>query len=272
MPTRVRAVRFRSSLLEELDSVLHGNEQDFSAFINDAVALRLHGPDAALPGPGHLHSVPDLEQSAESYRRALLARDALQARALVEDVLGRGVEIVDVYQHILRPALAEIGDLWALDEISVAQEHSATEVTVQVMALLAAGRRREPATGRVAVVGGTPDELHELGVRMVGDVLERAGWEVVGLGAATPADALAELVAADRPDLVALSTSTVGRLPGVEATLSELRALEDPPTIAVGGALYHGPVVELVRGWGADIVTSDLRTFLREVHGRFPDA
>jgi hypothetical protein len=42
-------------------------------------------------------------------------------------------------------------------------------------ALLARDARREPTAGRVAVVGGTPEELHQLGARMVADVLEREG-------------------------------------------------------------------------------------------------
>ncbi|HMJ36084.1 MAG TPA: B12-binding domain-containing protein [Baekduia sp.] len=273
MATRVRAVRFRSSLLEEIECFLHDSGQELSAFVNDAVERRLHGEGGSPPsrraGP---RTVPDLAQCAEEYRRALLARDARRARSVVERADDAGADVIDVYQHILRPALEEIGDLWALDEISVAQEHFATEVTTQVMATLAADRRRAPTGGRLAFVGGTPDELHQLGARMVADVLEREGWEVIGLGAATPAHALAELVAADCPDLVALSTSTVGRLPGVEETLGELRAQDGAATIALGGALYRGPVVDLARGWGADIVTSDLRELLSELRQRFPVA
>jgi methanogenic corrinoid protein MtbC1 len=270
MPTRVRAVRFRATLLEELESVLHGNGEDFSAFVNDAVDHRLHRDDGAPPRRAGPRAVPDLAQAAEGYRRALLARDARRARALVERLMADGADLLDVYQRVLRPALEEIGDLWALDEISVVQEHFATEVTTQLLATLAPERRREPTAGRVAVVGGTPDELHQLGARMVAYVLEREGWSVIALGAAMPADALAELVAADCPDLVALSTSTVGRLPGVEETLTALGALDTPPTVAVGGGLYRGPVVQLVRGWGADIVTSDLRALLGEVRERLP--
>jgi methanogenic corrinoid protein MtbC1 len=265
-------VRFQSTLLEELERHLHHQGEDLSRFVNAAIDRELHGDERHLRGPSGLHLVPDLDKCAEAYRRALIARDARRARTIVEDAVLRGAELLDVYERVFTPALEDIGDLWALDEISVVQEHFATEVTAQLIAALAPHPRPAPTAGYSAVVGGSPDELHQLGARMVADVLERAGWEVIGLGAATPADALADMVAADGPDLVALSTSTVGRLPGVEQTLAELCALDAPPVVALGGALYRGPVVELVRGWGADIVTSDLRALLLEVGRRFPPA
>jgi methanogenic corrinoid protein MtbC1 len=275
MGMKVRPIRFQAPLLDDVERHLRARGQDLSQFVNTAVDRHLHGDEGTLPtaAGGHSDGVGgpvDLEGRADAYRRALLARDARRARALVEDAVRRGAAVLDVYCAVLRPALEEIGDLWALDEISVVQEHFATEVTGQLLGALAPDRRTAPAGDRVAVVACSPDELHQLGSRMVADVLEREGWEVIALGAAAPAGALAELVAADGPALVALSTATVGRLPGVGQTLGELAALADPPVIAVGGALYHGAVVELARGWGADIVTQDLRELVAEVRERFP--
>jgi methanogenic corrinoid protein MtbC1 len=105
---------------------------------------------------------------------------------------------------------------------------------------------------------------------MVADVLERAGWEVIALGAATPAADLCALAAEEQPDLVAQSTATIGRLPGAEEAVQRLAALQPPPVIAVGGELYAGGVIGLAREWGAEIVTSDLRVLMAEVAARFP--
>jgi methanogenic corrinoid protein MtbC1 len=270
MSTKVRPVRFQANLLEELEQRLAATGEDLSQFVNVAVDRELHGEER------HLRAVPDpvepgaLEDCAVAFRGALLARDPRQARALVDDLVHRGAAVIDVYESVLAAALREIGELWCLDEISVAQEHFATAVTSELMATLAPDRRLAPTGGRLAIVGGSPDELHALGARMVGDVLERAGWEVLALGAATPADALVELVDEERPDLVALSTATVGRLPGVEEVLGRLAALDPRPVIAVGGARDTGPVIELVRDWGADVVATDLRGLLPELQRRFP--
>jgi methanogenic corrinoid protein MtbC1 len=272
MGTKVRAVRFQSGLLEELERRLAAGGEDLSQFVNAAVDRALHGDERRL------HAVPDLvdgsdfEDCAAAVTRALLARDARGARALVEEIVHRGAQVVDVHQHVLRPALYEIGDRWSLEEVSVAQEHYATEVVGQLIGALAPDRRLVPTRGRLAIVTSTPEELHALGARMVADVLERAGWEVLALGAATPAEDLTRLVSEERPDLVALSTATIGRLPGVEEALVALNVLEPRPAIVVGGALYDGPVADLAHEWGADLVSTDLRELLDHVARRFPVA
>jgi methanogenic corrinoid protein MtbC1 len=204
------------------------------------------------------------------YLDALLRRDARAARAVAAEAVAGGMELCDVYVDVLAPALHEVGHLWAVRRINVADEHFATTVTQGVLASLAPGERQPPTDGRLAVVCGTPDELHALGAQMVADLLERAGWEVLPLGAATPAADLVALVESECPDLVALSASTAGRLPGVAEVLERLDAARPRPLIAVGGGLFTTEGAKLAAELGADLVVSDLRTFLAEVRRRFP--
>jgi methanogenic corrinoid protein MtbC1 len=100
-------------------------------------------------------------------------------------------------------------------------------------------------------------------------VLERAGCEVLALGAATPPRDLLELVDSEQPDVVAISTATAGRLPGVEDILRRLNDLTVRPTVVLGGSLYTDEVAAVARAWGADLVTSDLRVMLGELRARF---
>src|SRR5919202_960356 len=104
--------------------------------------------------------------------------------------------------------------------------------------LLTRRSRRARAVIDDALVTGTPGELHVLGARMVADFLEADGWEVIQLGASTPAPDLAELVDAERPQVVALSTATAGSLPGIVDVLGRLRQLEPRPCLVVGGQFW----------------------------------
>jgi methanogenic corrinoid protein MtbC1 len=277
--TTERAIRFDPDLLNELDRRSRVTGEDVSRVVNLAVSRYLHAGRPAASADGHggdgagVAEPPGaglgLADCAEAYRAALLARDARAAQAIVERAIAGGAEVIDVYVDVFEPALAGIGHLWALDQISVAQEHYATEVTVQLLGTLAPDRRIPPTQGRLAIVSGTPDEQHVIGPRMVGDLLQRAGWEVLALGGATPPGDLVDLAEAECPDLVALSTSTAGRLPGVQEALTGLAAVESRPFVVVGGPLYTAEVAEAARAWGADLVTSDLRELLRVVRERF---
>ena len=100
--------------------------------------------------------------------------------------------------------------------------------------------RAAPKDGRLAVVSGSPEERHALGVQMVADFLEGDGWEVLNLGASTPARDLARLADAEQADVVALSTSTPAGLPGAAEAVSELSMLRPRPLVVLGGQLWTG--------------------------------
>jgi methanogenic corrinoid protein MtbC1 len=200
-----------------------------------------------------------LSRHADAYLRALLARDAPAARALVDEALAGGASIVDVYVGVFQPALYAVGDAWACDRVSVAGEHVATAVTESIMGELSPRLRAEPRDGRLAVVACTPEERHCIGIRMVRDLLEADGWEVLELGACTPAGDLAQLVSEECPDAVALSTSTAGRLPGIEEMLRALDAVRPRPLIVVGGQFWTAEAAALAPELGADFVVRDAR-------------
>jgi methanogenic corrinoid protein MtbC1 len=263
MATTTRPIQFDPALLAELEERTRGEGTDLSRMVNAAVDRFLH---AERPAPA-----PDgLEGAADELRAALVDGDARAAHRVVSGALARGARVLDVHCDVVAPALHDIGHLWSVDDLSIAQEHRATEIAAQLLATMAPDRRLPPTAGRLAIVSGSPDEQHVLGSRMVADLLERAGWEVVALGASTPASELLDLARSECPDLVALSTSTAGRLPGVQEVLVGLAALDPRPFVAVGGPIYTGETAAFARDLGADVVTGDLRELLDVVRRRFP--
>jgi methanogenic corrinoid protein MtbC1 len=265
MATTVRPIAFDPALLSELEERSRQAGEDLSRVVNAAVDRFLHDHGGAPAA-----EAADLSAGAVALARALVAGDARAAQRIVDDALDGGAQVLDVHCDLLGPALHDVGHRWSLDEISIAQEHRATEIATRLLAMIAPDRRLPPTTGRLAIVSGSPDEQHVLGTRMVADLLERAGWEVIALGASTPAPELLVLAASECPDLVALSTSTAGRLPGVQAAILGLDAIDPRPVIAVGGPLYTSETAEFARDLGADMVTSDLRELLAFVGRRLP--
>lgn len=89
---------------------------------------------------------------------ALLGGYRRAAGQLVFDAAERGEPVCELYLHVFQPALREIGRLWQLNKIGVAQEHFCNAATQIVMSQLvprssAAERRGRGADAAVALAG-----------------------------------------------------------------------------------------------------------------------
>lgn len=174
------------------------------------------------------------------YVAAIRAGDRRTALRIVDDARSEGLDIRTLYEEILQPAQQEIGLLWQCNEITVADEHLATAITQVAMTrvydeLFTAPRR----DGRTLVAACVDTERHELGLRMVCDLLELEGWDTLYLGATVPIESLVDTVRQRRPRVVALSTSLTPHLARLRETIEALRTLnENSPAILVGGRIF----------------------------------
>lgn len=206
----------------------------------------------------------------DDFLAALTAGDATRARWLIDNAVGDGMQVRELYLEVVAPALVAVGERWAAGELTVAHEHYSVAVSQGILGVLAPHIRVAPTSGRLAVVACTPGELHALGAQMVADFLEGEGWEVLALGAATPAADLAALVDDERPDLVALSTALANNLEAATTTVEMLRTLEEPPFIAVGGRAWAALDDERRASIGADALFADPRELCAVLKERFP--
>ncbi|HSI36082.1 MAG TPA: cobalamin-dependent protein, partial [Tepidisphaeraceae bacterium] len=233
-------------------------------------------PAAAGPGERGGAGEP-IPRAARDYLTAVLSGDRAAARDLVTAVYAAGASLDRVYLDILQPAQRESGRLWQAGRISVAQEHYLTAETQAVMALLSAGRappgprhrassstasaadlnvdrdrrgstshtwrdsitdnRTGAAPRKVFLAACVAGEFHDVGLRMVGDLLERAGWDVYFCGANTPSDALAAEAALRRATVVGLSATIATHLDPLAQTVRDLRRAPQTAAtpILVGG-------------------------------------
>jgi methanogenic corrinoid protein MtbC1 len=209
----------------------------------------------------------------EEYLRALLSADLEAARSVLDGALEGGMPAAAIYLEVLQPSLYEIGRLWSHAQISVAQEHLATAAVQSAMARLAERLRVRPrrvAPG-VALVACVSDELHAVGGRMVADFLAGDGWRVVFLGALTPGRDLAALAAEHGARVVALSAALAERVPRVAEVCADLRALDPPPFVMVGGQAFDGSRERALRT-GADAFAADAAGAVSALRERFPAA
>ena len=76
-----------------------------------------------------------LAELGHAYARALLAGDEIAAELAVRDAIDAELTHGQIDDEIIAPALWLVGRLWARGEISVADEHLATSISLRVLAL-----------------------------------------------------------------------------------------------------------------------------------------
>jgi MerR family transcriptional regulator, light-induced transcriptional regulator len=203
--------------------------------------------------PSHLDPRAPLWSTASAYLAALLRGSRRDAQQVVLDALDAGAPLRDVYRHVFEPVQQEIGRLWQLNQISVAQEHFCTAATQHVMTQLYTrifgGERR----GKRAVAMCVGGELHEVGLRIITDLLELDGWQTWYLGASVPAAHAVQFCVEQRADVLLVSVTLPPHLAGVAEVV---RLFRERPELAnarviVGGRAFHN-APGLWRTIGAD--------------------
>lgn len=148
----------------------------------------------------------------EALLSALLEGDSAEVRRMADDNVSEVADLPEFYVDRMQPVMYRVGNLWAEGKVSVAQEHMATAIMSRVVA---ATYQRfqvfDPSKGK-AIVACATDEFHELGARIVADILELDGWDVTFLGADVPDRGFHESILAARPHIVALSAAVPSHL------------------------------------------------------------
>lgn len=205
------------------------------------------------------------------YLDALRAGDRRHALTVVEDARAAGLGLPALYLDVFQPALREIGRLWQENEITVAEEHLATAITQIAMGHLYADFCMATSrNGWTLLAACAERERHEVGLRMICDLLELEGWDATYLGAAVPQDSLVAIVLRDRPDVLALSVSIAPHLPQLRTLIEAVRSAtgEAVPYILVGGRPFLDDET-LARRVGADAMARDPSAAVERLRARF---
>ena len=199
-----------------------------------------------------------VENPSEHYRpylAAIRSGDRRQAFQIIDAARDAGLDLAGIYLGIFQPALREIGCLWQNNELTVAEEHLATAITQAAMARAYERAFTWRTEGSRTLIAACADvERHEVGLRMLCDLLDLEGWHTTYLGSTVPVESLAAMVRRLRPNVVALSVALSPHLPRLRAMIAAIRdALGDAgPLIIVGGRPFLDDP-SLAQRLGADL-------------------
>ena len=184
---------------------------------------------------------PQITELASAYAGALIAGDEAAAEIVLREAMDAGLSSAEIDEKLIAPALWLVGEMWEQGQLSVAEEHLATEITVRVLALQREAQRVAQARPRHCVMLATsPGEQHVVALRMVGNLLREAGYHVLMLGAEVPAWSLGETADRHDVDVICMSSTLSGRTDETLRVMDEIRERRPSVRFVIGGRGLRG--------------------------------
>jgi len=187
----------------------------------------------------------------------LLKGDEAEAWRLTQQALGSAYSPEDLYLDVLGPALRQVGDDWAADRVTVAEEHRASALTSRLIGRLGPLFIRRGRSRGTVVLGALEGDYHALASAIVADVLRGRGFAVADLGANTPSQSFVETIgAAERLVAIGIVVSAPLRDRAIRTAISAIKDESESPLL-LGGLTIRD--AQHARRLGADGWTGSSR-------------
>ncbi len=158
-------------------------------------------------------SDPDMEVSPDTLAGLLIRGDGPVARSMILDQFRGGQRIDVILDRLIAPAMAEVGNRWALGKVDVYEEHVATLRAWSILVELRGLLPTPPESAPLALGGAPEGDPYLLPTMMAELTLAEMGWRTVNLGPNTPVESLGEAIDRHRPRLVWLSITSLSPRP-----------------------------------------------------------
>ena len=177
------------------------------------------------PSASATDRTPDAERDALA--EALERFDEGAAQATFDRLLS-AYSLPTLLTGVLLPYLRDLGERWSRGEITVSQEHFASNLIRA--RLLGLARGWDTGRGQRAVLACPAGERHDIGLIAFGLALRAQGWRITYLGPDTPVESLGEATARLQPDALVVAATAPERLTAVTPSVA-------PPGVrlAIGG-------------------------------------
>ena len=180
------------------------------------------------------------EDLLKQARQAVMEGDEEAAEAVANKVIAEGINPVEIINEGLSPAMTEVGDGFANEEIPLPGVLIAAEAMTKAIEIMEPYIPKEEVaeTLGTVVLGTVEGDIHDIGKRIVATMLKVYGFEVHDLGRDVPIDVFVEKAKELKPDILgssSLMTTTMGGQKILEEKLREIGIRDNLKTM-IGGA------------------------------------
>jgi len=189
--------------------------------------------------------------SYDALREGIISGDAGVVESEVNKALNEGAKPEDILTTGLIGSMSIVGERFGAGEMflpEVLMSANAMHKGLDIVKPLVA-KSRQKAPGKI-VMGTVEGDIHDIGKRIVGFLLEGNGYEVIDLGVDVKPEAFAQAIEENKPDVLGMSAMLTTTMPNMGKTIDLVKEKGMREVkIIVGGA----PVTEqFAESIGAD--------------------
>lgn len=199
----------------------------------------------------------DFEQMAQLVIEGNVQKVGEATRKAVEE----GAEPLQIIDRGLMAGMNVVGERFKAGDMFVPEvlmSAKAMGAGMEIVKPLLVGGEMEPK-GTV-MIGTVKGDLHDIGKKLVGMIIESAGMEVVDLGIDVAPEAFAAAVKEHKPDVLGMSALLTTTMLGMKDTIEVLeeQGLRGEVKVMVGGAPVTADFAKEIGadGWAPDAVTA----------------
>lgn len=182
----------------------------------------------------------DIKSAGKDYLDFLLKGENTKARKLILDLQEEGINIEYIYFNILAKVLKEVGVLWEKGIIDVWKEHFISETTINIMREIKFREKKRNNKSSKIIALNSGAELHNIGLRMISDILELEGFHVIYLGSNIPMQSLINAIQIEKPKFIAISVTLEYHIDSAIYTIAAIKNYfgKNSPRIIIGGSAF----------------------------------
>jgi 5-methyltetrahydrofolate--homocysteine methyltransferase len=197
----------------------------------------------------------------EAIANGVIAGDEATVVELTRKAVDEGAKPLQIIDDGLMSGMGVVGQRFKADEMfipEVIMSAKAMSAGMEIVKPLIVGGE-STSKGKV-LLGTVKGDLHEIGKKLVGMMMESAGMEVEDLGIDISAEAFAKAVKERKPDVLGMSALLTTTMLAMKDTIETLKeeGLAGKVKTMVGGAPVSSDFADEIGadGWAADAVSA----------------
>ena len=207
-----------------------------------------------------------MDSTLTEYFTALAGADPVEALAVLEKAYQAGEERPDLVRNVIAAAQHTVGERWLEGLWGVADEHAATSVAEEVLAMFAPPEAA-PDADQVVWMACAEGEWHTFPPRLAAALARGPRLRLIALGGSISDEHLQRYLSKSQPDALALSATMPVNLVGAARSIRAARSAGVP--VVVGGAAWGGDQRRATK-LGAQVFVSDPADLSAAVDGLSP--